>query len=332
MADTHHQSVSNARRVARAEASAWIVRLHSSSRTPAVEAGFRDWLAAHPENARQFEKVTNVWDAGAVPVPGVARIGQWDNQVTGRKWLMAAAVAVVVFGAALIGVNYFWPHHGYSTGLGDQRTVRLPDGTRMTLNSSSRVTVAYRHRERLIQVDRGEVFFDVAKDVVRPFRVRAGDRQVTALGTSFVVRYENDTAAITLLDGKVAVSFSESAVPADRGAGAARPIVLSPGQRVVLARKKPPKVDEPSLSAVMAWRRGEVILDRTTLADAILEMNRYDQEQLVIDEAAIRNLKVSGIYHTGDNAVFAAMIGGLYGVKAVHREGRIHLVRDGADL
>lgn len=353
MDTANEQSLRSRRRAARAEAAAWIVRLHGPHRSPELEAGFRAWLVADPENGRQFERVTEVWEAGTTPVPGMARVGYWQESSSGspaRKWLLAAAVAVVLIGGSFLSANYFWFNPTYSTGIGEQRIVRLSDGSRITLNSDSRVAVAYREAQRRVRVDRGEAFFEVAKDSARPFLVRAGEHQVTALGTSFVVRYEPDRTAVTLVEGKIAVSSVPTSglsglLPPDKysfegnnpdnpDAGAVYPtsppssaaaITLTPGQRLVFVKSKPPQLDEPRIEAVTAWRRGEVMLDKTALADAVAEMNRYDQIPLVIDDPKIAALEISGIYHTGDSASFAGMIARLYGLEVVRGPDRIHL-------
>lgn len=329
------------RRAARAEASAWIVRLHGPHRTADLEAGFRAWLAADPENARQFERVTEVWDAGATPVPGVARVGHWQTdsrRTAAPSWLLAAAVAIVFIAAGFWSANYFWLNPTYATGIGEQRIVRLSDGTRITLNSDSRVAINYRDVERRVRIDRGEAYFDVAKDASRPFLVRVGEHEVRALGTTFVVRYDALRTAVTLVEGKVSVSslpaastiFERLDAAPRAQLAAVEATVLAPGQRLVFAKSEAPKLDEPRIEALTAWRRGEVMLDKTDLAEAIAEMNRYDQTALVIDDAGIAQLKVSGIYHTADNENFAAMISRLYGLQVTHREGRIHLTTTNA--
>ena len=336
MESTPEKTVDMRKRAARAEAAVWIVRLHGPDRTADLEAGFRAWLEADPENGRQFERVTETWDAGATPVPGVPRVGQWQSAVPNtpaQNWLLAAALAIVVIGAGFWGANYFWLNPTYATGIGEQRIVRLSDGTRITLNSDSRVAVSYRGVERRVRIDRGEAYFDVAKDPTRPFLVRAGEHQVKALGTAFVVRYDAQRIAVTLVEGKVSVSSLPAASEsAERpGAGPRTPVavveetVLAPGQRLVFAKSEAPKLDEPRIDAVTAWRRGEVMLDKTALAEAIAEMNRYDQTTLIIDDPAIAELKVSGIYHTADNETFAKMIAKLYGLEVIHRAGQIHL-------
>jgi transmembrane sensor len=334
------QSPRSRRRAARAEAAAWIVRLHGPHRSPELEGGLREWLAVDAENVRQFERVTEVWDLGAMPVPGMARVGHWPefpSRSPARKWLLAAALAVVLIGGGFLSASYFWLDPTYSTGIGERRTVRLSDGSRITLNTESRVAVAYREEQRRVRIERGEVFFEVANSA-RPFLVRAGEQEVTALGTSFNVRYEADRTTVTLVAGKVSVSvpasgslellptvgsLSDGINPETPDAGS--PKILIPGQRLVLVKSKPPQLDEPRIEAVTAWRRGEIILDKTALADAIAEMNRYDQVPLVIDDPKIAALEISGIYHTGDSAAFGDMIARLYGLEVVHGPERIHL-------
>jgi transmembrane sensor len=106
---------------------------------------------------------------------------------------------------------------------------------------------------------------------------------------------------------------------------AARAYLITPGERLRIAKAGPSKLDEPRVEAVTAWRRGEVMLDETPLSDAVAEMNRYNKSALIIDEARIANLKVSGIYHTGDSGGFAATVANLYGLRVTEADNGIHL-------
>ena len=328
----------NLRRRARAEAAAWIARLHGPARSIEMEAGFRAWLAADPENGRQFEHVTEVWDAGTAPISGIARMQHWSPQSVRSPWLLAAACVVVAIGAAVWGVNRFWLDPSYSTGIGEQRVLRLADGSRVTLNASTRVVVKYGDAERGIQIERGEALFEVADNPRQPFVVRAGLHRIKALGTAFVVRYDVDQTAVTLVEGKVAVSSQQPEQAQDHAAGSAvqapgdsaswdlrHEIILTAGQRLTLGGQSLPKLDTPRLDIVTAWRRGEVMLDKTSLADVVTEMNRYDETTLVIDDPDIAALRISGIYQTGDNNGFAATIAKLYGLQVVREGHRIYL-------
>jgi len=242
--------------------------------------------------------------------------------------LLAAAIGVLTIGAGGWGVNSFWLNPSYGTGIGEQRVIRLSDGARVTLNSNSRVVVSYGKSQRRVSIDRGEAFFEIAQDASRPFRVRAGDDQVEALGTSFVVRREARELTVTLVEGKIAVS-SLTGSPAKSTQvlmNLSESVILKPGQRLRIAGKGvKPEIDAPRMDAVTAWRRGEVVLDKTVLADAVAEMNRYDQKRLVIDDPGIAGLKISGIYHTGDSGMFAAMVSRLYGLDVDDRGGQLHL-------
>jgi transmembrane sensor len=73
------------------------------------------------------------------------------------------------------------------------------------------------------------------------------------------------------------------------------------------------------------WLAGEVILDRTPLADAIAEMNHFDPARRVVLDPAIAAVRISGVYHAGNLELFATMVARLYGFRVMHRGGRIHL-------
>jgi transmembrane sensor len=319
--------------MARAEASAWITRLHGPNRSAEMEEGLRRWLAERPENAQEFEGLTEVWNlvAGGAPSRGVPRLARWEHSAEAQElkdlressgsrtrrikfWAVAAAVLLVVGSFAAYRV---WPVSSYATALGEQRILQLADGSVVSLNSNSSVSIEFDQVARHVRLQRGEALFQVAKDAKRPFTVAAGESRVTALGTSFLVRLEGDRTAITLVDGKVAVLPSTGAASDVR--------ILSPGQRLTLVAAKPPKLDTPPLDTVTAWRRGEVVLADTPLAEAVAEMNRYDSTQIVISSPEIESLKVSGLYHTGDSEGFAQSVVRMYGLELVEKEGTVRL-------
>ena len=323
-----------ARRKARAEASVWVVRLHGPHRSAALEAAFREWLAADPEHARQFERVTEVWDSGPqLPISGMARARTRRPLPAARIWAAAASVLA----ACLIAV-YFYAGIGagveYRNGIGPLRVVQLEDGTRISLDAQSAVRVAYSDTERRVELERGEAYFQVSHNPGWPFVVVAGQHQITDIGTAFIVRHGSALTAVTLLEGQVAVSSRSE--PAHRAGGAGRPasrlapIVLAPGQRLTFASGRLPKLDAPPTDDVTAWLRGEIVLDGTPLSGVIATLNRYDATVLGIDDPRVASLRVSGIYHTGNNRQFAVLLEKLYGLSFSERGGRIILGASGS--
>jgi transmembrane sensor len=317
------------RRKARAEAAAWIVRLHASRRSRALEAGFRRWLAADPENARQFDRVTEVWDgAASLQLGAGVRPTQLRPRSSVGPWLRAAMV-VLVCGLLAYAVSQVPLADKFRTQVGEQRVVRLEDGSRVSLNSRTAVAARFTSSERRVTLESGEAYFEVAHDASRPFIVVAAGHVVTALGTTFLVRQDGDNhTAVTLVEGRVAVSIDSQLPNSGEHARPAREssVTLSPGERLVLMGDAPPKLDSPQIDALLAWRRGEVALDKTPLAEAVAEMNRYETKPVVVDAVLGEQLRISGIYRIGDNRGFAATIAKLYRLELVENENEIRLL------
>jgi transmembrane sensor len=208
--------------------------------------------------------------------------------------------------AVLVGWRY-WAEHESSitTAVGEQRSLTLTDGTRIYLNTDTRLFVHETERQRRVQLESGEALFDVAQDPQRPFVVTAGNREIMALGTSFVIRRDPRQLVVTLMEGKVAVT-------ADGARTQAGATVMTPGQRITFTERAVPRLDAPTLETVTAWRRGEVVLDRTRLQDAVSEMNRYSAVKLRIDDPRVENILVSGIFRAGDSARFARAVAETY--------------------
>jgi transmembrane sensor len=322
---------------ARAEAAAWIARLHGPNRTPEVEAGFRRWLAEDPERARAFELLTDTWEKSArLRRRPLEEVVSWERPGFRMSFSRAAIATAAVAVLAVLGTVLFLQRAGVTTGVGEQRTLALDDGSRVYLNTDTRAIVQYDDDVRLIELKRGEALFEVAKRADWPFVVIAGDKQVRALGTSFVVRRDDDTVAVTLVEGKVTVEdLADSSEPADRklreqAQGSAsddssdrvrrrartlkEEVLLSPGERLTLTGTSDPKIDQPAIDKVTAWQRGQVALDHTPLADAVAEMNRYSRVRLVIEDAAVAAIPVSGIFRAGDSGDFARAVARTYGL------------------
>jgi len=307
-----------------AEAGVWIARLHGDERGPNLEAGVRQWLEASPLNAQAFELATEVWDESqnlrrvvplAVDVPVAPRRGP-------RFYLaVGAAVVAVVLIAALVG--YQFPA-GVATGVGEQRMLTLSDGTRVYMNTATRIVVRYEKDARRIELKSGEALFAVAKRADWPFIVKVGDQQVRALGTSFVVRREDRRLTVTLVEGKVTVASTEGEKTGGSST-AEKPFTLTSGQRLVFTPGRRALLDTPSLEKATAWRRGQVVLDDTPLGTAAAEMNRYSPLTLVIERREAAELLVSGLFQAGDTYSFARAVAEAHGLTVAEEGERIVL-------
>jgi transmembrane sensor len=249
------------------------------------------------------------------------------------------AVTLVVF-SGVLALALWRDVDAYGTGVGEQRLVVLTDGTRMTLNTSTRVQVAYDQAQRLVSVEGGEALFEVIKDSRRPFVVRAAGAEVTATGTAFLVRVAQLGAVasaaleVTLVEGQVVVQRSD-----ERTASVIRqPIVMAAGDRLKVrsaaggntpleaASATALQRDRPRMDGVLAWKRGEADFDDVSLPEALAEMNRYSTTSIVV-RPGLEMLRVSGVYKTGDNAGFARAVAELHGLTVQELAGHLQLSR-----
>jgi transmembrane sensor len=330
-----------------AEAAVWVARLHGPGRSKQMERECLAWQARSAAHREAFERCTETWQdvprvtlasayetASGQAASGSAR-NPWRNGSLG--WAFAFTVMAVVGVVAL----QQWREAGtYGTGVGEQQLVVLDDGSRVSLNTDTRVRVALGPDRRTVSVLTGEALFEVAKDARRPFVVRVGGSEVEALGTVFAVRFSadgssNDEAlAVTLIEGSVSVGPASTWSTA--GPAPARRIVMLPGERLRLAKaaagtstEASPRVDRPNVQQAVAWKRNEVVFDDVSVEEAVAEMNRYSRTPVVLllHPAGLTNLRVSGLFRTGDNAGFARAVAALHGLKVRERAGRLELAK-----
>ncbi len=297
-----------------AEASAWLARVHGPHGAEA-DVPLQDWLREDPAHQEAFERAVDLWEL----LPGAAAISDSTIESPTPRRFMPLAIAASILAVAATGAMTVYLNQApvFDTGTGEQRTATLKDGSRIALNTDSHVTVNFASDKRQVSLDRGEAMFDVAHDAARPFIVTAGDEQIKALGTSFVVRRDGDRVRVTLLRGKVEVTR--------KGERRQLLAVLAPGERVSAVPQAPPVLDRPALDAVTAWRRGEIVFRDTPLSDAVAEVNRYGQARVMVNDARLGAIPISGVFATDNAAEFAAAVAQLHGLR-VRREGEALLL------
>lgn len=314
---------------ARAEAAAWVVRLHGPNRTSDVEAGLRRWLADDPEHPLAFELLTDTWERSTRlrrrPIEHVAR---WEL-VGFRLSFSRAVLATLAVAVLAITGTVYWLHSDVTaTGIGELRTLTLEDGTRVHMNADTRLIVRYGKTLRQVQLVSGEALFEVTHNPKWPFVVTVDGHRIRDLGTEFDVLSEHNLLAVTLVEGRVTVSSTTGgeapsprpSLPAQALSVSRQAITLSPGERLTYHADQMPQVDRPSLDLVTAWERGQVVLDDTPLTEAVAQMNRYSSRRIVISPA-MRSIRVSGVFEIGDSASFAAALARTYHLNESTRSG-----------
>ena len=327
-------------------AAAFIVRLDDGPLSEADQAAFEEWKAQSPVNVAAFERAEAAWrlfdDPRGDPLLDAMRSSALAaGPGTFRKNGPGIILGIVALAAGAAAFNAGWLPFGqkadapqiaarsapaavtapkapasgeFATAKGERRTVRLADGTAITLNTDSAIRVGYVAERRLVRLLRGQALFEVAKDAHRPFVVQAGAKQVTALGTIFEVRLlADDRMRVTLVEGKVVVDEGEDRPATD--APVMVPAVLAPGDALLVADGARPVKFKADIDQQLRWREGFAEFNDATLAEAAEEMNRYSGKQIVIGDPATGKLRVSGVFRTGSPERFAAIVGELLPVR-----------------
>lgn len=200
----------------------------------------------------------------------------------------------------------------YATAIGASRSVALADGSRVTLDTDSQIRVSMDGLSRTVHLDRGQAYFEVAKDEQRPFAVVADRLRVVAVGTAFSVRRVATDIRVVVAEGTVRVD--------DDGALSAGGTAHVEGDDVKIAELPPAEVER-----TLSWRSGMLTFRHTPLAAAADEFNRYSTRKLVIRDASIASLELGGVFRSSDVEAFAQVLEGTLPVDAVILPDRIEL-------
>jgi transmembrane sensor len=317
------------------QASDWLARRDAGLTSAADRADFDAWLNASTIHRVEYLRMEHVWDATKrLKVLGagerserVPPRGRWtlsaffranprglDKHPPARRLPALAAVAAVF--SISIGIltfrAEFQDSDRYATAVGKVALVPLTDGSRVTLNTDSRIRVKMTATERQVDLLQGEVFFEVAKDASRPFTVKAGDSRVIAVGTQFSVRREEAGGAqIVVTEGKVRVESAASAPTAAPQMLAAGSIAQASASGTLVQTKPLAQTED-----LMSWRRGILVFHDATLSDAAAEFNRYNAHKIRIADPRIGELRIAGSFRSTNADAFVRLLERGYPLRA----------------
>ncbi|TAA23324.1 FecR family protein [Pseudoxanthomonas winnipegensis] len=339
-------------------AAAWLARRDCGDWDTQAQDALEAWLAQATAHRIAFLRLEAAWEQsgrlaalGAGVAPGtVPPRGAWSStpapptaapgpgadlsQVvfaprparSRRRWpalLAGAAALLLALGVAGTG----WRHYAvtesarYASALGQLQPVALSDGSRATLSSDSLIEVALSAARRRIALERGEAYFEVAKDADRPFVVEAGARRAVAVGTRFSVRRDGTTTRVIVTEGTVRL---ESDANGDRPT----PTTLLPAGSIAIAGPDGVLVRSVPLAeaeAALDWRGGLLSFRDTALREAVAEFNRYNARKLVVADAGAGALRVSGTFQWDNADGFVRLLERGFPVHAERRPGTVLL-------
>lgn len=285
-------------------AAVWAARRLSGNFGASEKRAFQDWLAADPRHEVAIKEYLDIAETSALAgkISGVSSAANDEKKATDRRaWLVAVpALAASLFAAFFFfGITSQPPDEikNLATMRGETHEAALSDGSVVTLNTNTQLTVLIDENSRKATLTRGEAFFDVAHDETKPFIVSGGAADVQVLGTSFTVQATPDGDSIVRVhSGVVSVqpNLSDDAAP----------IRLDASQAVVVRNSgSVGAISSFSPSEDATWRLGYLEFEKTPLHDVVADLNRYFEPQIELDDHTIGDTPVTGRFDLSDQAV-----------------------------
>ncbi len=266
------------------QAAAWFLRMQEGDCSDAERQEFETWLAADTARRNEYQQYAQLW-YNLDHVGGVAISSRGRKVRTG----IALAVLVVMLGTVQWATSR---EETITTALGQRQHIVLADGTAVDMNTATVLRVAMSGYTRKVTLEHGEALFNVAHSALRPFEVHAGNGSLRDIGTSFNVARENEKTTVAVLEGEVQVKLDNPS--------SAVAVTLHGGEQLAYTAHDRSAISAVDAKAATAWREGRMIFHETPLAEVVNQINRYHTRQIVLTDAGLNELKVSGEFNTAD--------------------------------
>ncbi|NIB38117.1 FecR family protein [Pseudomaricurvus alkylphenolicus] len=331
------------------EAAAWLIRLDGDE---PLSAGDREemqaWMARSTQHRDKLAELARLWGKLNVltelSVPMATPASKRQSRI--RSVLpVAASVLLVGFMALLVNQlfseRWLQTNGDYLTEVGEQRRIELADGSMVTLNTDSRIRVAFSDHYRDIHLLSGEAYFEVAKNRSKPFKVYAGQRSVEAVGTAFSVSLKRRDVDVMVTEGRVALAalLEEVSTAPDAEQGETLQTAREPakeigrlqaGQRAVMHTAESSDSGESrvqtdireykpqEMERLLSWRQGLLTFAGEPLDQVVEEISRYTSTVILIPDPAVRALRIGGQFEVGDTEAMLEALEASFGLRIVH--------------
>ncbi len=261
----------------------WQVLLHSGNASASDRARYQRWCQLSPAHAEAAGEAEALWqDLGHTPTAQVFEAVPVRR--SRRHWATGIAASLVLLAAGYSGWQQMpvWLAD-YQTGIGEQQSISLADGSRVVLNSGSALNVAFSASERRVTLQAGEALFEAADDP-RPFVVETAGEPVQGSAATFSVRR----------DGHVVLAKGDAQVG---------------GHRLTIAA---------DASAQTAWQRGKLIFNGKPLGQVLAELERYQHGRILLSDRKLSALEVSGVFDLNEPQALLRTLEQRYGLKVTY--------------
>ena len=347
------------------QAAEWVVNNRSAVAEEQERVTFMNWLRTSPLHVEEYLRIAAISrdleavaadprvsleellaDAGedvslndeADHAAAVRHPAERATRAKRSSWIPAWHFGVVATGliVVLAGVVWHWvgaPKEAetavrFATGHGEQRSWTLTDGSVVQLNTDSAVRVAFDRKERFVELTQGQVYFYVAKDPQRRFRVIVNGADIVAVGTQFDIYRHDQSVLVTVTEGRIAVYGRGEHASAQGTAASGRPVSVGAGEQVRI--NEAAVLESPTKAALNqneSWRSGRIVFEDQPLGQVVEQFNRYAKVPMEVSDLALRSVRIGGVFDAHDTDSFCAFLQGIDGVVVTRTPKRIDISR-----
>jgi len=254
----------------------WLVREDELNTNPILQAELNQWCKADPRHLKAYQEMQALWQAGVI---------KENKPSVTSKYAPWAALCLIL---SIYQPITTWLKTDHYTSTGDVKTVYLNDGSTLTLNSNSAVSIDVNQEQRTVYLLQGEVFVNVAKDPAgRKFVIKSEHGQSTALGTQYIVHNGDNYDTLQVLESKVSLRVSKQHK------------VLNSDQQTQF-NKHGIKAVKPLKFGAGSWRNHKIMFNEQPLRDVFSQLIRYKKGYLYIDDTVDQQQLFTGILPTNN--------------------------------
>jgi transmembrane sensor len=327
-------------------AAEWFLRLQGTEVTVDDTLAWQAWLNESPRNAQAFARLEETAQV-VRSVPTQLRVSarelerdRYDGSIPLKEWSeprsllrrpwvsLGVAAVLAVITVALWTLLWERPASSiFTTAIGENHNITLADGSTVALGGDTRIEVALSAGVRAIELLKGEALFTVAKDPLRPFKVRVGDATIVALGTTFDVQRDSDRAIVAVTEGRVLVEPVAHFLPVSVLQGfrpKLRAVHLDAGQQTVAGSagiEDPTEVQDAAEAT--AWQTGRLAFRLQPLRYVLEDVNRYTRKPIVLEGPGLGSLVITGTVERDNISGWVSSLERVFDLEATEESDRI---------
>lgn len=287
------------------QAISWTLRLRNNRANVRLHVQCEHWREAHHDHELAWQRVQALQqelNSQLTAIPGAHVALENVAHGLGRRQALKMLSGVLLVGSAawlsrdLTG----WPRwtSDLATATGERRSVQLPDGTRLQLNTDSAVDVDFSAQQRLITLVRGEILVSCGMGLSAPLLVKTRHGLLEGIDGRFAVRQDSSCTRLSVVSGNVAIHSPHSANGLSTQVHAGENYLVNPTHAMLAA---------PLDMDVGAWADGLIVTRGMRLADFLSEVGRYRHGYLGCS-ADVADLRLSGVFRLEDTDKLLAIL------------------------